>query len=58
MKPVDHQASPGLAAAVAARKARKGPATGDDRPLRKSKPTPVLKGQLDIHGNEAAGDGR
>jgi hypothetical protein len=32
-------------------KARKGPATDDDRPRRKSQPPQVIPGQLDLDGN-------
>jgi hypothetical protein len=43
---------PGLREAIRMLKARKGPATEDDRPRRPERPPRVLSGQLDLDGNE------
>jgi hypothetical protein len=42
---------PALREASRALKARRGPATEEDRPQRKSRHTGVMKGQIDLFGN-------
>lgn len=54
----DQRMHAAIAEALRALQARRGPATDTDRPRRKSQPARVLKGQLDLDGNEATTDGR
>jgi hypothetical protein len=49
--PDGNQTKPGLAAALRALRARKGPATEADRPRRKSERPDLRDGQLDLDGN-------
>ena len=56
MKSNEHRERPGIAEARRLLKARKGPPTDAERPLRPSKPPRVLDGQIDIFGHVHGGE--